>query len=73
VPIHSFHDVNLDARFHHVETYFGVGFRFVDMKIRDASGPGIHGNLGGSSKFTPIVLLDSGYNFENLHRLGYGG
>jgi hypothetical protein len=57
-----------------VDTYFSVGFRFIDMKIRDASGLGEHGYLGGSSEFTPIVLLDSGHNFENLHRwLGYDG
>lgn len=73
VPIHSFRDVNLDARFHRVDTYFGIGFRFVNMKIRDSSGPSKHSNLGGSSKFTPIVLLDSGYNLEYLHRLGHGG
>ena len=44
------------------------------MEIRDPSRLGKHGYLGGSSEFTPIVLLDSGHDFENLHRwLGYGG
>jgi hypothetical protein len=79
VPIHSFrrHDVNFtfDARIHRiVDTYFGVGFRFINVEVRDASRLGKHGYLGRSSKFTPIVLLDSGHDFENLHRwLGYGG
>jgi hypothetical protein len=50
-----------------MDTYFSIGFRFINVKIRDASRLGKHGYLGRNSKFTPIVLLDSGHNLENLH------
>lgn len=44
------------------------------MKIRNASRLGKQGDLGRSSSSTPMILLDSGHDFENLHRMGlYSG
>jgi len=43
------------------------------MKIRNTSRLCKYGDFGGSSNLTPVVLLDSGHDFENLHWSGYGG